>query len=198
MEAATQKRYTLEEYLEMEYHSDRRHYFYDGMVNAMTYTSDNHGLIVANLIMEIGSLAKQTEFRVYPSDRMLYVPECNLNYYPDVMVVKGEPQMHRHSPRMEATLNPYAILEVLSDSTEERDRVDKWPCYRTIPSLQQYILIAQDRPYIEFFNRIEGSRWENDYVDQLSQIISVAGFDIAVADVYLKAKWEKPDQNPDH
>ena len=71
METAVEKKYTLEEYLEMEYHAETRHYFYGGKIAPMPYTSDNHGLIVANFIREIGVQTKEKDFRVYPSDRML-------------------------------------------------------------------------------------------------------------------------------
>ena len=197
METAVDKRYTLEEYLEMEYHAESRHYFFDGKVAPMPYTSDSHGLIVANLIGGLHVQTKKTPYRVYPSDRMLYVPECRLNYYPDVMVVKGEPVFHQHTKKMQATLNPYALIEVLSDSTEEDDRVDKWQCYRKIAYLQQYFMIAQDRVYIDFYNRIDETRWENSYVDRMDQEITVAGFRINVEDVYLNVKLTKPEQKAD-
>ncbi len=185
------KRYTLEEYLEMEYRSNRRHYFYDGIVSPMTYTSDNHGLIVTNLIGELHAQAKGTDFRIYPSDRMLYVPACRLNYYPDVMIVKGEPVFHRHTEKMYATLNPYALIEVLSPSTETQDRFDKWPCYRRIESLQQYVLVAQDRVYFDIYNRVgQTDTWENTYLDDLSGSLRIAGFDIQVHDVYHHVKFE--------
>lgn len=197
METAVEKRYTLEEYLEMEYHAKTRHYFYSGKVAPMPYTSDNHGSIVANLIREIGVQVKETNFRVYPSDRMLYVPECRLNDYPDVMVAKGEPVFHQHTRKMQATLNPYALIEVLSDSTEEDDRIDKWQCYRKISHLKQYFMAAQDRVYIDFYNRIDETRWENSYVDRMDQEIEIAGFRIKVEDIYLNVKFEQPEPRAD-
>lgn len=197
METAVEKRYTLEEYLKMEYHAKTRHYFYNGKVAPMPYTSDSHGSIVANLIGELHAQSKKTPFRVYPSDRMLYVPECRLNYYPDVMVVKGEPVFHRHTKKMQATLNPYALIEVLSDSTEEDDRIDKWQCYRKISGLQQYFMVARDRVYIDFYNRIDETRWENSYVDQMDQEVEIAGFRVRVEDIYLNVKFENPVQKTD-
>ena len=197
METAVEKRYTLEEYLEMEYHAETRHYFYDGRVASMSYTSNNHGSIIANLIGEIGLRAKGTNFRAYPPGRMLYVPECRLNYYPDVMVVKGEPVFRQHTKKMHATLNPHVLIEVLLDSTEENDRIDKWYCYRKIPSLQQYFMVVQDQVYIDFYNRIDETRWENSYVDRMDQKIEIAGFRIKVEDVYLNVQFKKPEPKAD-
>lgn len=156
----------------------------------MTYTSDNHGLIVANLIREIGVQVKNTAFRVYPSDRMLFVPDCQLNYYPDVMIVKGEPVFHQHSPKMQATLNPYAIIEVASDSTEQYDKVDKWLCYRQIPSLQQYFIVSQKQFYVDIYHRIDQSdKWENSYVAKEEDQVAIAGFPIQLADIYHLVKF---------
>lgn len=197
METAVDKRYTLEEYLEMEYHAKTRHYFYDGRVVSMPYASDAHSLIAANLIGEIGAWVKEANFRVYPYGRMLYVPECRLNYYPDVMIVKGEPEFYAHTSKMHATTNPHALIEVLSESTEENDRIDKWHCYRKISSLQQYFMVAQDQVYIDFYKRIDETRWENSYVDRMDQEIEIAGFRIKVEDIYLNVKLEKPEQKAD-
>lgn len=199
MTATVQKRYTLDEYLEMEYHSEQRHYFYKGMVAPMGYASDNHELIVANLIGELHPLTKGTSFRIYPSNRMLFVPHCQLNYYPDAMVVKGEPQFHQHSPKMQATLNPYSLFEILSESTEDRDKFDKWRCYREIPSLRQYFMISQTEVYIDIYNRIgDSDKWENSYVNQPEQTLRIAEFDVPVADIYMLVKFpeKKQPENP--
>ncbi|KGE89054.1 MAG: Uma2 family endonuclease [Phaeodactylibacter xiamenensis] len=184
MEAVATRRYTLEEYVALEEQADEKHFFHEGKIAPMGYSSDEHGMIVGNIIGELHPLLKGTDYRKYPSDRMLFVPDCQLNYYPDVMVVKGQPVFHQHSARMKATLNPFAILEVLSETTEEVDRVQKWRCYRMIPSLQQYFMIAQDRMYIEVFNRIDERRWENTYLDSPQQKLRIAGFDITVSEIY--------------
>jgi Uma2 family endonuclease len=192
MPAEVQTLYTLEDYLEMEFHSKQRHYYFNGIVGPMTYTSDDHGLIVANLIREIGVLTKETEFRVYPSDRMLFVPECQLNYYPDVMIVKGAPEFHEHSTKIHAPTNPMVIIEVLSDSTEGIDRVEKWRCYRKIDSLRQYLLIAQDKIFIDKYDRMKNTdKWENSYYDHPDQAIQIAGFDIKIKDIYHRISFEE-------
>jgi len=185
------RKYTLQEYLELEYHSDRRHYFYKGKIAPMTYTSDKHGLIIANIIGEFHAYIKKTDFRIYPSDRMLYVPACELNYYPDAMILRGEPQFHQHSKNMKATLNPYALIEVLSDSTEHKDKFDKWKCYRTIPSLQEYILVSQKEMYVEKFTRLDEIKWENEYVRGEEATITIAGFELKLEDVYYLVKFEE-------
>jgi len=188
------RKYTLEEYLKLEYNSERRHYFYKGKIAPMTYTSDTHGLIVSNIIGEFHAYTKKSDFRIYPSDRMLYVPDCDLNYYPDAMILKGEPQFHEHSKKMHATLNPYAIIEVLSDSTENKDKVDKWKCYRLIPSLREYILVSQKEKYVEKFTRLDEVKWENVYVRGEDATITIAGFELKLEDIYYLVNFEEPKE----
>lgn len=151
----------------------------------MAYASDNHELIVANLVREIGILIKHTTYRMYPSNRMLCVPNSQLSYYPDAMVIKGEPTFYQYKKNMQGTLNPYAIFEVLSDTTEDNDRFDKWHCYQTIPTLQQYFMISQMKPAIDVYSRIENSNtWEYRAMQGLEQSIRVGEFDIQLSDIY--------------
>lgn len=195
MTAIAQKRYTLEEYAEFEYHAERRHYFYNGMIIPIGYTSPYHGKIIGNLMQQLKNFIEDLNYEAYSSERMIRVQSCNLNYYPDIVFVKGEEQFQQLKPRMVATLNPYALIEVLSDTTASKDKFDKWECYREIPSLQQYFMIAQHKPYIDIYNRIENSnKWENTYVNQLEQTIRIAEFDISVAQIYKKVVFpEKPE-----
>jgi len=199
MTAVSQKRYTLEEYAEFEYNAEQRHYFYNGMIIPMGYTSELHGQIIFNLIREPGILIEDADYLAYSSERMIHVSACNLNYYPDIVFIKGEQQFRQLKPRMKATMNPYTLIEMLSDTTASKDKFDKWECYREIPSLQQYFMIAQHKPYIDIYNRIGNSnKWENTYVNKLEQTIHIAEFDISVAQIYKKVVFpEKPELQTD-
>jgi len=108
-------------------------------------------LIVSNCLVNIGRQLKKRPCRVYPSDLRLKVQATGLFTYPDVTVVCGEPQFEYD--RGDVLTNPVLIIEVLSDSTEAYDRGAKFEMYRTIPSLQHYVLIAQDRISVESFTR---------------------------------------------
>ena len=77
--------------------------------------------------------------------------------YPDIVVVCGERRFA--DERRDVLLNPTAIMEVLSPTTEAEDRGDKFAGYRRLESLQEYVLVAQDRPHIEHYTRQEGDRW---------------------------------------
>jgi len=196
MTAVAKRRYTLEEYAEFEYHAERRHYFYNGMILPMGYTSRPHGKIIANLMQLIKNAIEDLDYEVYSEARIIHVPACNLNYYPDIVFVKGEEQVQQLKPRMEATINPYALIEVLSETTADNDKFDKWKCYREIPSLQQYFMISQTECYIDIYNRIDNSHeWKNTYVNRMEQTILIAEFDISVAKIYKEVAFPKQSES---
>ena len=195
MTAVSQKRYTLEEYAEFEYNAERRHYFYNGIIAPMGYTSPFHGRIIGNLMQQLKNFTEDLDYEAYSNERMIRVQACNLNYYPDIVLVKGEEQFQQLKPRMVATMNPYALIEILSDTTASKDKFDKWQCYREIPSLQQYFMITQTGIYVDIYDRIDHSdEWRNTYVNKMEQTIRIAEFDISVAKIYKKVVFpEQPE-----
>jgi Uma2 family endonuclease len=123
-------RYTPEEYLALERSCETKHEYYDGEVFAMGGASKHHVLIVINLIVELGSQLKGSHCTIYATDLRLRVAPEGLYTYPDVIVLREEPQF---SDEQEDTLlNPALIIEVLSESTKDYDRGGKFERYRMI------------------------------------------------------------------
>jgi Uma2 family endonuclease len=137
---------TLEEYLMLEQLAEERHEYYNGEMFAMAGGSPEHADIAANLVREIGNKLKKG-CRVRGSDMGIKTP-TGLHTYADA-VISCDPQQYDHN----FLVNPLVIFEVLSDSTEARDRGKKFETYRTIPSFCEYFLIAQDRMYVERYLR---------------------------------------------
>ena len=182
---------TLEQYFEMEYRSPFRHEYMDGQAQRMAYTSENHGTLVSKLNRLIGNCLLNKACRVYASDRMVYVPgaECNNIYYPDLVIACDPVQRYQYSKNMVATMNPSIIIEVLSDSTENEDRHDKWQCYRKILSLKQYILVSQKHKFIQIINRTEkSSHWLVDEFEHADEIISILDCQFSLREVYAKVE----------
>ncbi|WP_077921189.1 Uma2 family endonuclease [Spirosoma sp. 209] len=176
---------TPEQYFAFEARSGRKHEYIDGEIRLMPYTSENHGLIVANLIALLHSALKGSGCRVYPSDRMLYVPPTGNYYYPDVMVVCGESLFHQFKPRMVATLNPTVLIEVLSESTGEYDETMKWYNYKQIDTLQQYVRVSQDQVRLDLYTRVGTTHdWLNTFAEQLDQTVTIGSCEIRVSEVY--------------
>ncbi|MEM8524712.1 MAG: Uma2 family endonuclease [Bacteroidota bacterium] len=188
-------RVTAEEFLEREFDAEERHEYNNGKIAIIAYASDNHGLIVGNIVRELGNWAKDKDYRVYPSNRMLHIPEKARFYYADAMIVKGKPEFLDYKKKMKATLNPYVIIEVLSDSTEGKDRGEKWQAYRTIPSLKEYILIAQHQVYVEIFRKMlseEGEElWLNESHEELENSVTIADQAIPMAEIYRDVEFEE-------
>jgi Uma2 family endonuclease len=180
----TPKRYTLEEYFDLEYKAERKHEFWDGQIHAMAYTSPNHGRIQTNIMDELAACLKAKGCTRYTSDRMIFVPECNNIYYPDILIVCGEETFQTQKKNMKATLNPSVIIEILSDSTEQEDRINKWMCYRSIPSLQQYVMVQQNTPSLHSYRRKSEREWDYAYADKNDETIAILDCIVKVEAVY--------------
>jgi Uma2 family endonuclease len=125
------------------------------------------------------------------------VDATGLYTYPDIIVVCDEPQFE--DAAVDTLLNPRVIVEVLSDSTEKYDRGAKFGHYRQVPSLQEYILVAQDRPLVERYVRQSDGSWLLTVFDQPSQVFAFASVSgqIPIAEIYRGVKLaESPASTP--
>lgn len=115
--------------------------YYAGVVVAQAGASARHNLIVTNLIGHLFPHARTAGCRIFPSALRVQVVDQQVYTYPDLTVVGGTPQFA--DPTEQTLRNPTLIIEILSPSTERHDRVEKFQYYRQIPTLREYILIAQ-------------------------------------------------------
>ncbi len=157
MSANPKKPLTPQEYLARERLAEFRSEYYRGEVFAMAGASMQHTLIKDNLAAEARGQLKETPCRVMTSDMRVKVDVTGLYTYPDIAIVRDEPQLE--DDVFDTLLNPRALVEVLSDSTEKYDRGTKFAHYRQIPSLQEYVLIAQDRLLMERYVRQADQSW---------------------------------------
>lgn len=142
-------------YLELERNSIDKHEYYAGEIYAMTGASEQHNLIAMNLGASLHSQLRGRPCRVYPSDMRVKVLQTGLNTYPDLAIVCGTSQFTED--KRDTLINPTVIIEILSPSTERYDRGMKFQHYRGIETLEEYILVAQDKHYIERFVRQDHS-----------------------------------------
>jgi len=149
---------TPDEYLAAERLSDYRSEYLDGGVYPMTGGTANHTRIVSNIDTQLNIQLDDRPCDVFPIDMKVRLPDSRKFFYPDLVVVCGELQYH--DERKDIITNPDLVVEVLSPSTEAFDRGAKFEAYRTIESLKEYLLVAQDRPFIEQFVRSETGKWE--------------------------------------
>jgi Uma2 family endonuclease len=139
---------TVEEYLEGEKRSDVRHEYVSGTVYAMAGASGLHNLIALTVATGLRDRLRGSSCRVFMADMKLRVDDAF--YYPDLVVVCGP-----IDPGAYYQTAPTLIVEILSESTEARDRLEKRLAYQKIESLREYVLVAQDRMRVEVYRRIE-------------------------------------------
>ena len=172
----------FEEYLADEQTSDTKHEWVDGVVYAMSRGTPEHGRLTAAIIGELRSLLSN-ECVVYSPDTMLYIAESRFSTYADAMVVCGPLATVRVAKLGEAVTNPTLLVEVLSDSTEKYDRGEKFARYMAIPSLQEYVLIAQNERRIEVFRRPERGHWIHETVEA-GGVLQLHGRSLEVDAIY--------------
>lgn len=148
---------TPQEYLAAEQHSEQRNEYWDGVIVAMAGGSRSHNRIIRNMNRCLSRLLDGSACEPFSSETRVRVAECNTYFYSDALIVCGEAEYEE--TETETLLNPTVIIEVLSPSTEAADRGRKFACYRTLPSLHHYILIAQDAPTIDLYTRQPDETW---------------------------------------
>ena len=195
----TTTHFTPDEYRVMEETAAERHEYCNGEIIAMAGGSEVHSAIATNLLVYLGFLLRDTNFRLYNSDLRVWIPEYNCGTYTDLMVVDGQPQLN--GERTDEILNPLVIVEVLSPSTEGYDRGDKFRKYRSLPSFCEYLLVSQTEPYIEHYHKLDDSsdsegllqavRWQWQVYDHLDQSILVHSLNVEVplGEVYRRINF---------
>ncbi len=175
----------LEDYFAFEAQAEGRHEFVGGKIEAMAYTSPEHGQIASNLALLLGSCAKARGCSVFIGDRMLFVPDCNSVFYPDLLILCGEHEFHQSSKNMKATLNPTVVIEILSDSTEYLDKTAKTRCYKKIQSLKQIVFVSQKERHIRILER-EGERWIDTEFYEENDLPRIGDCNVPLEEVYWK------------
>ena len=170
-----------EEYLDLEARSDIKHEYIDGEVYAMAGSSDDHATIVINLSALLKSHLRGGQCRHFVQDLKAQITRRSRYYYPDLMVTCDDrDKLDRYVKR-----HYKMIIVVLSDSTERFDRGAKFEDYRRSPSLEEYVLISQNRMNVEVYRRNAAGRWELQAYHEGDRVELVSvGLEFAIADLY--------------
>jgi Uma2 family endonuclease len=190
------KRYfTPAEYLALERASPYKSEFYAGEIFALAGASRRHNLITTNVLATLHAQLCHRQCTVYLSNMRVKVSETGLYTYPDALVVCGRELFDDRE--QDTLLNPTVIFEVLSKSTENYDRGKKFKNYRTLESLQEYLLISQDSCHVEHYLRQDDSQWLLSEADDRQSVIRLPSVDcvLALADVYDKVDLDLEDED---
>jgi len=189
----TPKIYSLDDYLELETASTERHEYIDGAIVPMTGGTPNHNRIIRNLCTWLTVGLRDHPYEVFVADQRLWIPQRKLYTYPDVMVVEGE--LVYQENRNDTLTNPCFIVEVLSKSTRDYDRGDKFLSYRTIPTFREYVLVDQYTHHVEHYAKRDEKRWifqEYDEANEQLELITIP-WTISFQELYSKVTFISED-----
>jgi Uma2 family endonuclease len=167
---------TVEDYLSGELRSETRHEFLGGTVYAMAGASEEHNAIAGNFFAALHSHLRGTPCRVFMVDMKvrLRIARDDVFYYPDLMVACDARDTDRYFKRY-----PKVLIEVLSPDTERTDRREKFLSYAGIETLEEYVLVAQDRREVTVFRRRR--QWDPEILAQPEQALELASLDFTAS-----------------
>lgn len=171
------------EYLAGECLSEIKHEYIDGEVYAMAGASRSHNILASNIARKFGNHLENTPCITFSSDMKVKADGCF--FYPDVLVVCNDKQGDDYY-----TEAPIIIVEVLSKSTRRRDKSTKFQAYKTLPSLQEYVLIDQDFVEIEICRKSANWFPARYFLGDEVTFESI-GLTLSIADIYQRVENEE-------
>ena len=178
-EAPVRQATSFDEFLEFEIHSQERHEFVDGHLFVMPGGTPRHNRLTINLLMRLDPVVTQQGCVTFMNDVLVRTPD-EIGYYPDVFITCDSSE---DTPRVKR--RPNTIVEVLSDTTEKFDRTEKLRNYRSIPSLEMYVLLEQDSILAEVYAKQPDGSWRHDVLREGSSIaFSSLELMVPLADLY--------------
>lgn len=180
----------------MELKAEERHEYSHGEIVLKSGGSDVHSFVIANVIGELGRRLKGKPCSVGEGNLRVRNRHEPRYVYPDASVICGEREYDPEDPNRHTILNPRVIVEVLSPTTEAYDRGDKFEYYQGIESLEEYVLIAQDRPAVQSFLRQRDGTWSLMGFNGLEAALRVRSLTIAIplAEIYYRVQF--PERSP--
>ena len=188
--AAAETYLTPEEYLVFERKATTKHEYLNGQIIAMSGASREHNLITGNMFNGLYTQLIDSGCETYVSEMRVKNYQTNSYTYPDIVVVCDEPRFE--DDVFDTLLNPIVLIEVLSPSTEAYDRGEKFAHYRQIDSLQEYILISQERIGVEHYLR-QGTQWLLTEFRGLEEVLSLVsiGCELGLQDIYRRIQFSE-------
>ncbi|WP_293342283.1 Uma2 family endonuclease [Microcoleus sp. CAWBG58] len=184
------KFHTADEYRQLEEAAEFRNEYRDGEIVKMTGGTINHSQIIGNIYAFLKSALRGKNARPFMIDLRLWIPRYRRGTYPDVMVVEGE--LVCTEGRKDEILNPVLIVEVLSKSTKDFDKDDKFRLYRSIPEFREYVLVNQSEFLVTQYIKNESNDWLFREYEGESAIVSFAALEVqmSMSDIYELVVFE--------
>lgn len=177
------KYFSPSEYLALEESATFRSEYHDGEIVPMTGGTAEHNQIAVNLVTYLRSQLRGQNYRVYMNDMRLWIPRYREYTYPDVLLIEGNPIFE--GDNRTTVINPFLIIEVLSNSTKNYDKGEKFDYYRSIPEFKEYILVEQYYPYVAQYKKT-GAGWLLTEYESLDAVLDLAAIalQISLSEIY--------------
>ena len=187
--------YDAQQYVALENEAEFKSELFNGQVYAMAGASPTHALITANFIGIVQQHLRGKPCRTFSSDLRVWVNETGAFVYPDVTVACPPLQFAPDDPN--SLTNPVVVIEVLSPSTEANDRGAKWGHYQHLPSLRDYVLVAQDQMRIEHYERMDDGTWRYSVAEDANGSVSLPSLEcrLELAEVYERVEFAEAEHN---
>ena len=185
-------KYTPEEYLAREETADYKSEYYDGEIRMMSGGTPEHSSISVNIIIVLGNALEKKPCRVFNSDMRLLVSARGDYMYPDAMVICGKLELQLG--RKDVVTNPSVIVEVLSASTREYDRIEKFRLYKEIDSLREYVLVDSERMVVSILRReMDTGKWTIEILNDINDVLVLESLqmEIPLSRIYAKIDFQK-------
>ena len=184
------QKFSIEEYLEMENAAIEKHEYYKGDIFAMSGAKVAHITIHKNLMGRLFAKLDGKKCQPYGSDARIHIESNTLFTYPDISIICGE--LMTLNDDNYNVLNPSVIIEILSPSTKNYDRGEKFKLYRDISTLKEYILVDSESIHIEVFRLNENSHWELEEFNSLQDNVPVNAIEetLSLSEIYDGVKFE--------
>jgi Uma2 family endonuclease len=184
------RRFSVSEYLAREEQALNKSEYFQGEIVAMAGASIAHNIITGNVFSHLHALLKNRDCRPFGSDQRIKVEEAGSFLYADVSVICGDVVTASDDPN--SVTNPRVIIEVLSESTEGKDRGKKLKLYLKLDSLREYVLISQDEPRIDRLFRKSDGTWTMSIVEGLKDWVDLESVEcrLAMAEIYDGIEFE--------
>jgi Uma2 family endonuclease len=180
------RRYTLAEFLHRSERSEELLEYYDGIITKLPMARGPHNEIIMNVgtALNISIKSNGKKYRVMGGQQKVYMPALNWGVFPDVLVITDKPLYWDDNQVL--LINPIVVIEVLSRSTKRHDRTTKFTEYKTLESFQEYVLIDQNKCYVETHFKEEPNVWKGTDHKDISGSIYLKSIDctILIADIY--------------
>jgi Uma2 family endonuclease len=188
--AYNKQKFSIEEYLEIENASIEKHEYYKGEIFAMSGAKVPHNMISRNFLFALGKKLQGKSCQPFGSDQRIHIEENTLFTYPDISIICGEIITLNNDNWN--VLNPTVIIEVLSPSTKNYDRGEKFKLYRDIGTLKEYILVDSESIHIEVFRLNANNHWELEEYNTITDHLEIKAIDetVSVSEIYEGVSME--------